>query len=68
MALVHRKGLGKAKHIDLQYLWVQNELARGRSAIKKVPADTNPADLMITMKMDFFTVLFFGAVLLVALF
>ena len=45
MAMMSREGLGKAKHIDTQYLWVQEKLKSGEFAMEKVHTDRNPADL-----------------------
>ena len=32
----HSQGLGKTRHVDVQYLWIQAEVAEGRLAVKKV--------------------------------
>ena len=47
VSLADRRGLGKAKHIDLQHLWLQDAVKEGRIRTHKVLTDTNPADLMI---------------------
>ena len=41
-----RDGLGKLRHLDLQYLWLQQMVRAGRFQMKKVPGVWNPADLM----------------------
>ena len=41
-----RKGLGRQRHIDTRYLWLQEEVAHGRVRLSKVRGDANPADLM----------------------
>ena len=46
MGLVNRRGLGKAKHVDMQNLWIQEASKSGRFATKKVGTNVNPADLM----------------------
>ena len=46
MCLVNRRGLGKAKHVDMQNLWIQEASKSGRFATKKVDTSANPADLM----------------------
>ena len=46
MCLVNRRGLGKAKHVDMQSLWIQEAPKSGRFATKKVDTSANPADLM----------------------
>ena len=44
--LVNRRGLGKAKHVDMQNLWIQQAPESGRFFTKKVGTSVNPADLM----------------------
>ena len=46
MCLVNRRGLGKANHVDMQNLWIQEASKSGRFATKKVDTSVNPADLM----------------------
>ena len=46
LSLTDRRGLGKAKHIDLQHLWLQDAVKEGRIHTHKVPTEINPADLM----------------------
>ena len=46
LSLTQRTGLGKAKHIDVQHLWLQDLAREGRVTYKKVPGDQNPSDLM----------------------
>ena len=36
VCLVNRRGLGKAKHVDMQNLWIQEASKSGRFAAKKV--------------------------------
>ena len=43
---VFRHGLGKLKHMDLKYLWVQGALRAGRFGLYKELGDTNFGDLM----------------------
>ena len=45
MCLVSR-GLGKAKHVDKQNLWIQEASKSGRFVTKKVGTSVKPADLM----------------------
>ena len=35
IGMAHRQGLGKTRHIDVQYLWIQQEIAEGRLALEK---------------------------------
>ena len=46
MGLVNRRGLVKAKHVDMQYLWIQEAFMSRRFVTKKVGTNVNPADLM----------------------
>ena len=46
MCLVSRRGLGKAKHVDMQNLWIQEASKSGRFVTKKVGTNVNPADMM----------------------
>ena len=43
---LHRKGLGKMRHIQVAKLWLQDVVKQKRMNIKKVPGKDNPADLM----------------------
>ena len=47
-----RRGLGKAKHVDMQNLWIQEASKSDRSVTKKVGTSVNPADLMTKPKID----------------
>ena len=46
LPLSHRRDLGTAKHIDVQFLWLQEAQREGRVSISKVHTDHNPADLL----------------------
>ena len=46
VCLVNRRGLGKAKHVDMQNLWIQEAYKSKRFVTKKVGTSVNPADLM----------------------
>ena len=46
MCLVNRRGLGKAKHVDMQNLWIQEASKSDQFATKKVDMSVNPGDLM----------------------
>ena len=45
MHVMHRHGIGKMKHLDVQYLWIQDEIRSGRLKVTKVHTSANPADL-----------------------
>ena len=46
IGIVHRQGLGKTRHIDVQYLWVQKDVYGEKLKVAKVGTDSNPADPM----------------------
>ena len=45
IGMAWRRGLGKARHKDVQYLWHQDELNEGRLGLDKVDTKSNPADI-----------------------
>ena len=44
--IASRRGLGKTRHIDVHFLWVQERVARGDIKLTKVWGGENPADLL----------------------
>ena len=46
LSIVHRQGLGKLRHVNVQYLWVQERVRGGDLQVEKVWGKHNPADLM----------------------
>ena len=42
---LHRQGIGKLKHIDVAYLWVQDEIRSKRIQVRRVRSEENVADL-----------------------
>ena len=44
--IASRRGLGKTRHIDVHFLWVQERVARGDLSVSKCWGGENPADLM----------------------
>ena len=44
--VVNRRGLGKAKHVDMQNLWIQEASKSCGFTTRKVGTKMNPADLM----------------------
>jgi hypothetical protein len=46
LAIAQRQGLGKLRHLKVQYLWVQERVRRGDLGVKKVHGKVNPADLL----------------------
>ena len=45
LAIVARRGLGKLRHLDTHYLWIQEKAAKGDLNFKKVAGFDNGADL-----------------------
>ncbi len=46
LAISQREGLGKLKHINVQWLWIQDVQKRGNVYYNKIPGTENPADAM----------------------
>ena len=42
--IASRRGLGKMRHVELRYLWVQEAVRGGRLSVRKVGGRTNVAD------------------------
>ena len=42
IGIAHRHGLGKTRHIEVQYLWRQHEVKEGKLTVKKVGTNDNP--------------------------
>ena len=45
IGVIQRQGLGKLRHVEVRYLWLQDELKEGRIELLKIPGTENPADL-----------------------
>ena len=45
-SIANRQGLGKVRHIDTHFLWVQQRVNRGDFIVSKVWGKENPADLL----------------------
>ena len=43
--IVHRAGLGKLRHLETGYLWLQAAVKNKRLQVRKVAGKENPADL-----------------------
>ena len=43
--ILHRQGIGKLKHTDVAYLWVQDEIRSQRLRVRRVRIEENVADL-----------------------
>ena len=46
LAMAQRQGLGKLRHLKVQFLWVQERIRGGDFDVKKVHGKYNPADLL----------------------
>ena len=46
LGIIQREGLGKLRHLNVQYLWIQDRIRGGELQACKVPGRNNPADLM----------------------
>ena len=46
LGMVHRQGLGRTRHIDVQYLWIQQEVYRKTLSVHKVGTHDNVADIL----------------------
>ena len=45
LSLMSRTGLGKAKHIEIQHLWLQEAVRNNKLTVEKIPSETNSSDL-----------------------
>ena len=43
--ILHRQGIGKLKHIDVAYLWIQGKVRSRRLQVRRVKSEDNIADL-----------------------
>ena len=46
LGIVAREGLGKLRHVRVQYLWIQDRIRGGELTAEKVRGPDNPADLL----------------------
>ena len=46
LGIIGRRGLGKLRHIDTQYLWVQKAAAEKSIDYRKMHGSKNPADIL----------------------
>ena len=42
--MLHRKGRGKVKHIEVKQLWLQERVRTGSLGFDKIPRANNPGD------------------------
>ena len=50
IGIVHREGLGRTRHIRVQYLWLQEKVNNGTVEVEKVKGETNRADVLTKFK------------------
>ena len=41
-----RRGLGKTRHLEIKFLWLQEAVRRGRLRLAKIPGAINPSDVL----------------------
>ena len=41
-----RRGVGRVKHLETRCLWIQDQTSTGRVRVRKVPGESNTADLL----------------------
>ena len=46
LAIASRRGLGRTKHIQVQYLWVQDVVSRRDVSLVKIGTEVNRSDLL----------------------
>ena len=49
-SIAERSGLGKVRHMDVRYLWLQEVRKAGGLKIMKIKGENNPADIMTKPK------------------
>ena len=45
-AIASRRGLGKTRHVELRYLWLQKMTKSGRVEMRRIPGEQNLADYL----------------------
>ena len=45
-SIASRTGLGKVRHVEVKYLWIQEAVKVGRVVVAKIPGSANPADVL----------------------
>ena len=48
--IASRMGLGRVRHLEVRFLWLQEVVRKGRVIIKKVAGERNPADILTKPK------------------
>ena len=42
---LHRRGLGKLRHVEVEELWLQQEISKGKVSVTKIKGTENTADI-----------------------
>ena len=45
LSIISRTTCGKAPHIEIQHLWLQQVVRENKSTVKKIPSEVNSSDL-----------------------
>ena len=45
LSITSRTGLGKARHIEIQHLWLQEAVRNHNLTVEKIPSETNSYDV-----------------------
>ena len=45
-AIASRTGLGRVRHVEVKFLWIQEAVRVGRVVVTKIPGKENPADVL----------------------
>ena len=40
-----RRGLGRNRHVEVKWIWLQSTVAQGKFRLRKIPGAMNPADV-----------------------
>ena len=46
LAISQRVGLGNVRHLEVQYLWIQERHSAKQNDLRKVKGEQNPADML----------------------
>ena len=49
-SITARTGMGKMRHVETQYFWVQQVVSQGLVKVCKIPGELNPADILTKPK------------------
>jgi hypothetical protein len=45
-AMANRRGIGRVRHLDVRYMWLQHLVKAGAITVRKVPGRGNPSDVL----------------------